>query len=436
MPARSAVIVISAVLAIPGAAMAAPLGPAPTGVQTRVAAPAWGPVVKLAKNPMGSALATDRTGTVTAVWEAPTWPRSIVVRQHAPGHAWTKARTIGHGSSPVLGVDATGGVTVAWVSRRVGFSDGVMAARHPAGGTWSTPVRISADAKIAGYPTDGDDVVGASDLSLAVGPKTGVVVAWSWGSDNRPKPYRVQAAILPPGGHWQKPVAVTPANGSDRPRVGIAGDGTTYVVFTGTADNDTRWPLKVRQRSPHGVWSAAKVLAPTNSSWRVDLAVNRGGDVVVGYYSGFQHMSVVYKRRDTGWQPRERVAPGVDVQAFSVGLIKNGAVVAALSEQSGGVDVVRRRPSGTWSALQELDSEMAPEVSLATDPRGDILVCWGYMALYASYFPQGGDWTPRDTVSPYSDALEGFHTAIDADGDAAVLWDQEGAQLKVRQLTS
>ena len=378
----------------------------------------------------------DAQGRVTAVWEALTWPRSIVVRQHRPGHAWTKARTIGRGQDPALAVDAQGTVTVAWVSLRQGWSDGVTVSRHRVGGSWTAPVRISKDVAFAGYPTDGDDVVGASDINIAVGPKAGVVAAWEWGSENRPQPARVQAAILPPGGHWQAPYAVTPANGSDRPRVGIAGDGRTFVVFTGTAAGDTRWPLRVRERSPKGTWSAATTLAPSNESWRTELAVNRAGDAVVGYYSGFEKMSVVVKPRHQAWRARERVATGVEVQAFSVGLVGNGAVVAAVSRQTGGVDVTRRSAGGTWSTLHQLDSDSAWEVSLAVDAAGDVLVCWGSMALYASFFTHGGSWTARSTVSPYLDALESFDTAITGSGDAAVLWDQEGAPLKARLLNA
>ena len=288
--------------------------------------------------------------------------------------------------------------------------------------------------KIAGYPTDGDDVVGAVGPRLAVGPVTGVVVTWSWGSDNRPLPYRVQAAMLPPGGHWKTPFAVTPANWSHRPSVAVAGDGTTYVTFIGNADDDTRWPLKVRQRSPHGAWSTAKALAPTSTSSRVEVAANRAGDVVVGFVDGFDHLSVVYKRRDTGWQ-----RPSGWRRASRSGASRwpsRPAPSSRLYEQSGGG--ILRAPDA------ERHLVVAAGAGLRDGPRGPprhrparrhpgLL---GHMALYASYFAHGGAWTPRDTVSPYLDVLEGFHIAIAPDGDAAVLWDQEGAQLKVRLMAS
>lgn len=438
MSARTAVVIISAALLVPGAASAGaqPGVAQPPAAATSSAAPAWGPVVKMGKNPMGSALVVDKKGTVTAVWEALTYQRSIVVRQHRPGHAWSKAKTIGRGFEPAVAVDAKGVVTVVWRGVRRGFTDGVLAARHPAGGRWSAPVRISRDVKIAGYPTDGDDMVGASDIHVAVGPVAGVVVTWQWGSYNRNRSWRIQSAVLPPGGHWQAPVAVTPPNWSRNPRVGIAGNGTTFVVFNTSADGDTRWPLRVRQRSPHGAWSAPKTIAPNHyGSWWVQLSVNRAGDAAVAYYSDFDQMSAVFKPRGQGWQPRERVAEGIDVSAYSTGILASGAVVAALSRPTGGVDFVRRSPGGTWTAPHQLDTSLTAEVSLATNPAGDILVCWGSMTLYASYLAHGGSWTSRFTVSPYLDALESFHTAVEADGDAAVLWDQEGAKLKARLMT-
>ena len=42
----------------------------------------------------------------------------------------------------------------------------------------------------------GDDVVGASDINIAVGPKAGVVAAWEWGSENRPQAVTMAEAKL------------------------------------------------------------------------------------------------------------------------------------------------------------------------------------------------------------------------------------------------
>lgn len=168
----------------------------------------------------------------------------------------------------------------------------------------------------------------------------------------------------------------------------------------------------------------------------MQLAVNRAGDAVVGYYSGLEKMSVVFKPRGQAWQPRERVAAGVDVAAFSVGIVGSGAVVAALNRQDGGVDVVRRSPGGAWSAAHQLDTGVVGEVSLGTNQAGDVLVSWGSTRLYASYLGHGGSWTPRYTVSPHLNALVGFHAAVAPGGDAAVLWDQKGAALKARLMGS
>lgn len=273
MSARTAVVVISAALLVPGAAAsgaqpgAALLEPAPLSS----AAPAWGPVVKLGTNPLGAALAVDKNGTVTAVWEAVTRPRSIVVRQHRPGHAWSQAHTVGHGFEPALTVDGHGTVTVVWRGVRRGFSDGVLAARHPAGGRWSAPIRISHDVKIAGYPTDGDDVVGASGISVAVGPVAGVVATWEWGSDNRPFPSRIQAAVLPPGGTGRhrsrspRPTTATarpsasaataPPSSSTRPRWRATPAGRSRSG-SGRRTAAGRLPKRSRRSPPHGACSS------------------------------------------------------------------------------------------------------------------------------------------------------------------------------------
>ncbi len=361
MSARTAVVIISAALLVPGATLtgAQPGAAQPRAATASVAAPAWGPVVTLGKKPLDAALVVDKKGVVTAVWEAVTHPRSIVARQHRPGHAWSKATTIGHGFEPVAAVDGKGVVTVVWRGVRKGFSDGVLAARHPAKGRWSKPVRISHDVKIAGYPTDGDDVVGAVNLAVAVGPVTGVVATWEWGSDNRPFPFRIQAAVLPPGGHWKAPFAVTPPNWSRHPNVAVAGDGTTYVTFLGNADGGTRWPLKVRQRSPHGAWSTTKTLAPASAPSLMQVAANRAGDVVVGFVDGSDELSAVSRPRHAAWNAPERVDAGVSFWDYSMAILDSGAVVAALERGGGGILFTRRAPAGGWSTPAVLDTGLS-----------------------------------------------------------------------------
>ena len=376
------------------------------------------------------------SGLVPGGWGAVPHPSSLVARQHRRGTAWSKATTIGHGFEPVAAVDGKGVVTVVWRGVRKGFSDGVLAARHPAKGRWSKPVRISHDVKIAGYPTDGDDVVGAVNLAVAVGPVTGVVATWEWGSDNRPFPFRIQAAVLPPGGHWKAPFAVTPPNWSRHPNVAVAGDGTTYVTFLGNADGGTRWPLKVRQRSPHGAWSTTKTLAPASAPSLMQVAANRAGDVVVGFVDGSDELSAVSRPRHAAWNAPERVDAGVAFWDYSMAILDSGAVVAALERGGGGILFTRRAPAGGWSTPAVLDPGLSDRVHLGANRVGDVLVCWGTSTLYARYLAHGGGWTPRFTVSPHLNALVGFHVAVAPSGDAAALWDQGGATLRARLMAS
>jgi hypothetical protein len=438
MSARTLAVVVSVALltqAPTGAGAASP-GQAPTPSGTAAVAPGWGPTATLAPNPSDIALVVDGEGTVTAAWRTSTWPGNIVTRRHLSGHAWGKAQRVGSGSTPQLAVDARGTVTLVWRNERDGFTDGVMAARHPAGnGSWSEPVRISRDVKVAGYPRDSDDIYGADVIDLAVGPKAGVVVTWDWGSDNRDKPWRIQSASLPPGGPWQPPVAVTPANGATWPHVAVDRRGRVLVAY-GVARPSYPQPVQVRERSARGTWSAPTTVAHGDDN-RTQLEMNRAGDAVVVVSPESGKALSVFRPHGKAWQDAERLAPaGVQVDSYSVGITGRGTALAALSLEAGGVAVVRRPADGAWSPPRELDSDFAYLVLLATNKGGDTLVCWGSMELHASYHPGGGTWTQPVTISPFLDALQSVDVAVDPEGVGSALWDQESANLKARLMRS
>ena len=104
-------------------------------------------------------------------------------------------------ASPRIAADADGHLTVAWITQRPGFTDGVTAATQTHTG-WSHPVRLSKDLKVARYPQDGKGAWGADTVRLAVTPKGAATVAWNWGSEARNKPWRIQAVFHRPGGRW------------------------------------------------------------------------------------------------------------------------------------------------------------------------------------------------------------------------------------------
>jgi hypothetical protein len=342
---------------------------------------------------------------------------------------------IGHGYAPRAAVDRRGSVTVAWLTRRHGFTDGVAAARRPSGGRWSAPVRLSHDLAVPGYPRGGEDVYGATDLDLAVSPRGAAVAVWAWGSDDRSAPWRIQSAFRPAGGPWSGPEDVTPRSGARQPRVGLDAGGGAVLVY-GTQSLGHPQVLRARQRPAAGGWTRPTVVA--GEGYAHTLAVDRAGDAIVAYTPDFGEVRASYRPAAGDWGAARRLSP-VDVGTNDFALAMNGSGAAAVvfARDTGRVDLVRRPAAGPWSAPVRVARPGASTVSdvlVALNGSGDTFVGWGGYALYGRLQPHGGPWSARSTVSPDAgvEVLEATYAAVAPRGDVAVLWEQEARPLKVR----
>lgn len=400
---------------------------------------AWGPVTRLAANPRGESLAVDAAGTVTVAWATSSTPPSVVVRRHRSGGSWSEPVVIGHGYAPRAAVDHRGTVTVAWLTQRQGFTDGVAAARKPVGHPWSAPVRLSHDLSVPGYPRDGEDVYGATDLDLAVSPGGAAIAVWAWGSDDRSTPWRIQSAFRPAGGPWTGPVDVTPASGARQPRVGLDAHGSAVLVY-GTQAFGHPQVLRARLRPAAGGWTRPAVVA--REGYAHTLAVDRAGNAAVAFTPDFGEVRASYRPVDGPWGAARRLSPaGVGTNDFALAMNGRGVAAVAYARDTGRVDLVRRPPDGPWSApvrVAPAGTATVSDVLVALNGAGDTFVGWGGYALYGRYRPHGGSWSARTTVSPDAgvEVLEETYAAVAPHGDVAVLWEQEARPLQVRLSTA
>ena len=168
------------------------------GAPARGAEPSWGPTVVVAEHPRGASLAVDAKNRAAVAWES--HEGAIMVARRGADGTWAASERVGWSgaamASPRIAADAHGHLTVAWITQRPGFTDGVTAAMQTHAG-WSHPVRLSKDLKVARYPQDGKGAWGADTVRLAVTPKGAATVAWNWGSEARNKPWRIQARLPP-----------------------------------------------------------------------------------------------------------------------------------------------------------------------------------------------------------------------------------------------
>jgi hypothetical protein len=401
------------------------------------AEPSWQPERIIATSPRGSSLAVDAHNNSWVVWEA--LHGAIKVVERTAGGIWGRPREIARTNSamadPQVAADAQGNLTVAWITYRKGFTDGVKAATRNARGGWSRPVRISDDKRIPGYGTDGKGPWGARWLDLAASPKGAVTVAWAWGSEDRNKAWRIQSVFKPAGRRWGDMVQLTEATGAQHPQVGIAADGTVTLLYTRQVLGHPQ-RLLTRVRVPGAGWSQRTVL--TNQGYSPKLLVDRAGDAMVVFMPSDRRIVAVYRPKGRHWGTPRRLSPeGARLDGQSAAAMNGrGTAVVAWVGVDGSVNVVRRPRQGPWSMLERVVDapDQVDAVAVALNGAGDTFLTWGEYGLYGTYMPAGGSWATPVTLSPETevDVLETIDAQVAPSGDAVVMWDQEGMPLKVR----
>ena len=393
-----------------------------------------GPVTTLARNTRGEALAVAPDGTVVAVWATTARPYEVVARRHEPGGSWEAPVVLGRGYAPVAATDGSGAVTVAWLTQRRNRTDGVSAVRMQSDGTWSVATHLTDDTDAPGHRA-GAEVYGATELDLAVNDAGSAVVAWAWGSETGRHPWRVQAAFRSGDGPWSPPDAVTSANGSRTPEVGIDDLGTSSVVW-GRQAMGTPQVLRARQHEATG-WTAPTTV--TSAGDAPELVVTPTGEAVLLFADRRLAAAAAVMSPDGAWSAPQRLSdPRTDLSDAALTVDGAGTAVVALGRAGGRVDLTSRPAGGAWNDPVRVVRPRVPvsDVLLAADAAGDLFLGWGGYGLYGRSRPAAGTWRPRVTISPDAgvEVLEDTHAAMADDGSVAVLWKQEARPLKIRLL--
>ena len=167
-------------------------------------------------------IAIDGRGDALAIWTQ-TIDRSTAIvraaRKSAARGIWQGSVDVASAGAGVeLAVNAHGDAVAVW--QKPGFV--IQAARAGAGGSWEPPVDLSRPGR--------DNV----EPSVAIDPQGAAVATWM--SIASADDEVVQAAVMPPGGAWEPPAAVSrPAavtTFDSRPVVAAAGTGKAVAVWT------------------------------------------------------------------------------------------------------------------------------------------------------------------------------------------------------------
>ena len=340
-------------------------------------------------------VATGPDGTTTAVWQRSDGSNSIIqAATRAPGGSFeTPVDLSASGEDardPRIAISPDGTVTVVW-RRSDGISVIIQAATRPPGGSFGTPVDLSAS---------GQD---ANDVDVATAGDGTTTVAWQRSNGSN---IMIQAATRPPGGSFGIPVDVSPAGSSSfAPDVAASSEGTTSIGWV--RFNGSNSALELATRPPGGSFGAgAFVSASTVELGRASLVI----------------------------------APDGTTTAVWQGTDGSNSIIQAATRPPGGsfgsvVDLSEAGQDAAFSFVPYGRSQVA------SGPDGETTVVWirsnGVNEIVqAATRPPGGSFgTPVDLSGSGQDAVDP-RVSTGSDGTSTVVWTRSNALNTIVQATS
>jgi hypothetical protein len=238
---------------------------------------------------------------------------------------------------------------------------------------------------------------------------------------------------------WSQPTTIASAGNADStfwsaPRVAFDGHGRATAVWVTSSGQtllgqEADWSRGRGWSSPRTLWKSGPL-----EYFPQQLAVDARGDAIVIWSEqtagGVSRIWVDYRQAGRAWQPPRAISPLQVQTGFPVVAIDgHGRALVAWAalrddEQRSlvGVEVVARRPNGTWSRPHVLCAcRTAPFLSLAMNASGRALVAWLPQtgpATIATASPTGR-WAPPQAITGLNGYL--LQAAMNDRGTAVVL---------------
>lgn len=267
---------------------------------------------------------------------------------------------------------------------------------------------------------------------------------------------RLAARVLFVDGSFSAPVTLDSKVDADDARVATSPGGETVVAWTAPRE-DGSGVVKVAVGSGDGSFGAPQTVSRGNA-WSVDnervsrVAINAAGDAVVGwkrwYAEGYEKSRVEVALREAGgtFGTPLAISPKGEIEYGPVVAIdRRGGVVAAWTRYRGRrggkfvMEVAIRPPGGRFGPVRQISRgglEGAGPV-LAMNARGDAVVLWernprwkkvdpGIEAIRieAAFRPAGGSFPHRGRAisGPRAFTLDDPVAAIDSRGNVVAAW--------------
>jgi hypothetical protein len=323
-------------------------------------------------------IAVNAAGDALAVWQHDGATRDVFGNAYEDGVGWDVAAPLdtatGQAGAATVAIDAAGDGFAAWVQED-GLFTTVFAARYLAGVGWSAP-----------EPLETDDTGYADDLGLALDPASGAAVV-VWEHDGSSAGIHMNRFV--PGMGWQgaELVSATGAGSSaGDPAVGIDASANVVVIWSLATVSDVElWAARCAAGASCGAAAALDLRGGELAARR--LAFEADGDALAVWSRGADAHHDLWARRyvsGVGWSAAELVECS-DAGSASLNDLAFDAAGSALA---------------VWT------TQDAP-----SDPR----------TIEANLHTPAG-WTRAQVVAPDVDAAVDPTVAINAAGEAIVVW--------------
>ncbi len=353
----------------------------------------------------------------------------LVVPTAAAAPEWTAVVTLSAPSqsaySAQVVVDRVGNATAIWV-RFDGSNSRIQSSRRPVGGPWSAPVDLSADGQNAAAP------------QIAVDGSGTVTAVWLIFDGNADQ---VQSSRRTATGGWSTPVYVskpsTPGQDAASPQVAVDQTGNATAVWSRYDGTDSR--VQTSFRVANGTWATPENRSTAGAGgYDPKVAVDASGNATVIWYlhpSGVGFDTIQVSQRSSGvWSSTLDLSPAdgpAYLQQVAVDPAGRATVVWQIDNGTNRIIQARHQTSGgAWSSVDDLSSAAynSYDPQVAVDAAGNAAVVW-YLynglnnQVQASDRPVDGTWSspvdlsPAGQVAAYSPQID-----VNPSGTAVALW--------------
>ncbi len=386
-------------------------------------------------------ISTAPDGTTTAVWQRSDGSRPVIqASTRPPGGTFgtpvdLSAPGGGNAVSPRITTAPDGTTTVVW-QRDDNSNWIVQAATRPPGGPFAAAVDLSAPGQSAQNP------------EIAAAPDGTVTAVWSRGPASEEV---IQAATRPPGGSFGSPVDLSiagPGQNARDPRIATAADGTTTAVWS--RDNGSVNVIQATTRPPGGSFGPPVRLSTLGQNADVPQISTApdGTETVVWIRSNGSNDIAQAATRPPGGSfgtPENLSAAGHDSFAPQVTTSPDGTTTAVWVSLYGNyiVQAATRPPGGSFGVGEDISAfgGDATSAQINTAPDGTATVVWSRddssnRIAQASTRPPGGSFgNPEDLSAPGQDAFSPQITTA-SDGTATAVWSRSNGSNSIIQSIS